>query len=95
MPNWIEILHKQAETGEQMAREVPAILGDPHVTEQQVRALFDELDHQAEFVEGLRERLEKYDHDFSVIEAVERLEDRFGDLAAAVAEKLKAMRARG
>ncbi|TDR37979.1 hypothetical protein DES43_10143 [Aquamicrobium defluvii] len=93
--DWIEILRKQTETGEKMAREVPVILENPHVTEAQVRALFDELDRQAEFVESLRETLEKFDHDFSVIEAAEKLEERFGDLAAAAAEKLKAMRSGG
>ncbi len=94
MADWIEILRKQTETGERMAREVPGILGNPHVTEAQVRALFDELDKQAEFVEGLRETLEKFGHDFSVIEAAEKLEERFDDLAASAAEKLKAMRSR-
>ncbi|MGS1093637.1 hypothetical protein ACVCNR_03520 [Aquamicrobium terrae] len=95
MADWVEILRKQTETGEKMAREVPAILENPHVTEEQVRALFGELDRQAEFVEDLRATLEKFDHDFSVIEAAERLEEQFGDLAAAAAEKLKAMRSGG
>jgi hypothetical protein len=36
--------------------------------------------------------LEKFDHDFPIIRAAERLEERYADLAASVAEKLKAMR---
>ena len=36
--------------------------------------------------------LEKFGHDFPIIKAAERLEERYADLAASVAEKLKAMR---
>jgi hypothetical protein len=90
--DWVEILREQAAAGEQTARDVPAILDNPEVSEAQVKALFAELEKQAEFVERLRMALEKFGHDFAVIEAAERLEERYCDLAAAAAEKLKAMR---
>ena len=40
----------------------------------------------------ISEAQERFGHDFSVIKAAERLEERYADLAASVAEKLKAMR---
>ncbi len=61
-----------------------------------------EMDHAADYfsssVHGvfgrakLRMVLEKVGHDFPVVTAAERLEERYADLAACVAEKLKAMR---
>lgn len=36
--------------------------------------------------------LEKFGHDFPIIKTAERLEERYADLAASVAEKLKAIR---
>ena len=93
MTDWIAILKEQTTTGEQMARDVPAMLDNPDITEQQVKALFSALEVQADFVEKLRMALEKVGHDFPVITAAERLEERYADLAASVAEKLKEMRA--
>lgn len=92
MTDWLEILKKQTAAGDQMSREVPDMLENPDISEEQVRTLFSELEKQADFVEKLRMALEKFGHDFSVVKAAERLEERYGDLAASVAEKLKAMR---
>ncbi|RWO09752.1 MAG: hypothetical protein EOS07_11950 [Mesorhizobium sp.] len=92
MTDWIEILKEQTATGDQMSREVPQMLANPDISEAQVRTLFSALEKQAEFVEKLRMALERFGHDFSVIKAAERLEERYADLAASVAEKLKAMR---
>ena len=75
-----------------LAREVPQMLANPEISEAQVKTLFSALEKQAEFVEKLRMALEKFGHDFSIIKAAERLEERYADLAASVAEKLKAMR---
>ena len=69
------------------------MLDDPAISESQVRALFAELEKQADFTEKLRMALETSGHDFAVVKAAERLEDRYADLAAVAAVKLKAMRA--
>lgn len=90
--DWLEILKQQTETGDRMSRDVPSMLDDPEISEAQVRALFSALETQADFVEKLRMALEKFGHDFPIIEAAERLEDRYADLAASAAEKLKDMR---
>jgi len=92
LTDWLEILAEQEATGARMAREVPSMLDNPDIGEAQVKALFSELEKQADFVEKLRMVLEKVGHDFPVITAAERLEERYADLAACVAEKLKAMR---
>ena len=92
MTDWIEILKEQTATGDQMSREVPQMLANPDISEAQVRTLFSALEKQAEFVENLRMALEKFGHDFSVIKAAERLEERYADLVVSAAEKLKAMR---
>lgn len=92
MTDWLAILKQQTTTGDQMSREVPDMLENPDISEEQVSTLFSELERQADFVEKLRAALEKSGHDFSVVKAAERLEERYGDLAASVAEKLKAMR---
>ncbi|MBZ9856640.1 hypothetical protein LB566_22860 [Mesorhizobium sp. CA13] len=92
MTDWIEILKQQTTTGDQMSREVPQMLANPEISEAQVKTLFSALEKQADFVEKLRMALEKFGHDFAVIKAAERLEERYADLAASVAEKLKAMR---
>ncbi|MBZ9896698.1 MULTISPECIES: hypothetical protein [unclassified Mesorhizobium] len=92
MMDWIEILKQQTTIGDQMSREVPQMLANPEINEAQVKTLFSALEKQADFVEKLRMALEKFGHDFAVIKAAERLEERYADLAASVAEKLKAMR---
>jgi hypothetical protein len=92
MTDWIAVLKDEAATGEAMARDVPTMLANPDITEPQVKALFSALEKQADFVEMLRMALEKFGHDFPVIMAAEKLEDRYADLAASVAERLKAMR---
>ncbi len=58
MTDWVDILKEQAATGERMAHEVPAMLDNPDISEAQVRALFVELEKQADFVEKLRMVLE-------------------------------------
>jgi hypothetical protein len=92
LTDWVAILKEQTVTGDQMGREVPQMLANPEISEAQVKTLFSALEKQAEFVEKLRMALEKFGHDFSIIKAAERLEERYADLAASVAEKLKAMR---
>ena len=92
MTDWLDILGQQTAAGDQMSRTVADMLADPAITEAQVKTLFDALEQQADFVEKLRMALEKFDHDFPVIQAAERLEERYGDLAAGVAQKLKGMR---
>jgi hypothetical protein len=93
LTDWLDILKQQTAAGDQMSDTVAAMLADPAITEEQVKTLFAALEQQADFVEKLRMALEKFDHDFPVIQAAERLEERYGDLAAGVAEKLKALRA--
>ena len=78
MTDWIGILKEQTVNGDQMGREVPKMLANPDISETQVKTLFAAL--------------EKFGHDFSIIKAAERLEERYADLAASVAEKLKTMR---
>ena len=92
MTDWLAILDEQTATGEAMAQEVPAMLGNPGISERQVRTLFSALETQADFADKLRMALEMSGHDFPVIEAAERLEERYADLAAVVAEKLQHMR---
>ena len=92
MTDWLEILKQQTATGDQMTREVDAMLSNPDISEEQVRTLFSALETQADFVEKLRMALEKFGHDFKIVKAAERLEERYADLAASVADKLKGMR---
>ena len=92
MADWIEILKEQTATGDQMGRDVPQMLANPDISEAQVKTLFAALEKQADFAEKLRLALETFGHDFPIIKAAERLEERYADLAASVAEKLKAIR---
>ena len=91
LTDWLEILKAQAETGDQLARDIPNMLSDPEITREQVKALFGALEKQAQFVELLIAALEKFGYDFEIIKAAETLEERYADLAASVAEKLKGM----
>ncbi|MEO9338105.1 hypothetical protein ABFT80_11745 [Mesorhizobium sp. SB112] len=90
--DWLDILKEQTRTGEQMGRQVPEMLAKPEITEGQVKALFQALETQAEFVERLTAILEDNGYDFDIISAAERLEDKYADLAGEVAEKLKGMK---
>jgi hypothetical protein len=92
LTDWLEILKEQTEAGERMGKEVPKMLSDPAITAGQVRSLFQALEKQAEFVEKLTATLEKYGYDFDIVKAAETLEERYVDLAAEAAEKLRAMR---
>jgi hypothetical protein len=92
LTDWIAILKEQTAAGDRLSREVPPMLDDPAISAAQVRKLFSALEKQADFVEKLRMALEKFGHDFAVVKAAERLEERYADLAATVADRLKAMR---
>ena len=92
LTDWLGILKQQTATADRMTEAVAGVLADPAVTEGQVKTLFVALEEQADFVEKLRLALERLDHDFPVVQAAEQLEERYGDLAARVAERLKALR---
>ena len=44
LTDWLEILKVQAETGDQLARDIPNMLSDPEISRDQVKALFDVAD---------------------------------------------------
>lgn len=92
MTDWLSILKEQTAIGDRMSREVPDILANPDITEAQVKTLFEALETQADFAEKLRMTLERVEHDFPVVQAAERLEERYAELAASVAERLKQLR---
>ena len=71
MTDWLAILKEQAETGDQMARDVPKMLADTEISRGQVKTLFAALEKQAEFVEILTAALEKFGYDFEIIKAAE------------------------
>jgi signal recognition particle GTPase len=90
--DWLATLHDQAEIGKQMAEEVPRTLANADVSVEQVRRLFQALDHQAHFVEKLTSVLEEGGHDLDIVDAARKLEELFAELAAAAAEKMVQMR---
>jgi hypothetical protein len=90
--DWLKILDEEIRAGNKMRKIVPKMLSDPDITLEQVKALFSELEKQAEFVEKLKAALEGIGHDFPVVDKATALETRYADLAASAAEKLKAMR---
>jgi hypothetical protein len=90
--DWLKILDDEIRAGNKMRKVVPKMLSNPDITLEQVRALFSELEKQAQFVEKLKAALEGMGHDFPVLDKAQALEARYADLAANAAEKLKAMR---
>lgn len=92
MTDWPKILEDEIRTGDDMRRQVPKMLADPQISVEQVKALFDALEKQAQFSEKLKSALEALGHDFAVVDKATALEERYIDLAANVAEKLKIMR---
>ena len=92
MADWLKILKEQAETGEEMQREVPKMLADPEISADQVKKLFAALEKQAQFAEQLKQALEALGHDFAVVDQAGALEESYSELAATAAEKLKGMR---
>lgn len=92
MADWLKILEEQSQTGDEMQREVPKMLASPDITTEQVTKLFAALEKQAEFAEQLKQALEAMGHDFSVVDKAGALEDRYAELAASVADKLKELR---
>ena len=92
MADWLKVLEEQGRLGDEMRRDVPKMLADPAISVGQVKALFAALEQQAEFVEKLKAALEGLGHDFAIVDKATELEDRYADLAASAAEKLKGMR---
>ncbi len=90
--DWLKILDEEIRAGNKMRKIVPKMLSDPDITLEQVKALFSELEKQAQFVEKLKAALEGMGHDFPVVDKATALEARYADLAASAAEKLQAMR---
>lgn len=89
MTDWLEILSKQTETCAAMRKEVPKMLADPDIVAEQVKALFQALEEQVQFVGKLVQTLEDNDYDPDVVKAAEELEEHYADLAAEAAEKLQ------
>lgn len=92
MTDWVKILDDEIRTGNRMLKIVPKMLSNPDISLEQVRALFTELEKQAQFVEKLKAALERMGHDFPVVDKARALEARYADLAAAAAQKFKDMR---
>ena len=92
MADWLKILDDEIRNGNKLLKAVPKMLKDPEITVDQVKALFSELETQAQFVEKLRTVLEGMGHDFPVVDKARALEARYADLAATAAEKFKEMR---
>jgi hypothetical protein len=90
--DWLKILDDEIRSGNKLLKAVPKLLSNPDVTLEQVKALFSELEKQAEFVEKLKTVLEGMGHDFPVLDKARALEARYADLAATAAERLKEMR---
>lgn len=90
--DWLQILDGEIRSGNKMLKAVPKVLADPDISIEQVKALFMELEKQAQFVEKLKLALEAMGHDFPVVDKARALEARYADLAAAAAEKFKQMR---
>lgn len=93
MTDLLDLLKDQRETGRQMSEDVPKMLADPAITFEQVTTLFKALEEQAGFAEKLSRVLETKGYDPDTVKAAERLEELYVDLAASVAEKVKALRA--
>lgn len=92
MSELLDLLKAQRDTGRRMSIDVPKMLADPAITQEQVKTLFDALEEQAGFAESLSRVLEAAGHDPDTLSAAERLEELYAELAATVAEKVKAMR---
>jgi hypothetical protein len=90
--DWLATLREQAETGKQMAEEVPRTLANPDIALEHVQRLFQALEQQAQFVQKLAVILEESGYDFDIVDAAEALEELFADLAATAAEKMVQMR---
>ena len=90
--DWLKILDEEIKIGNKMRKIVPNVLSDPDISLDQVKALFAELEKQAQFVEKLKAALEALGHDFPVVDKARALETRYVDLAESAAEKLKDMR---
>ncbi len=92
MTDWLKILKEQKKEGDRVRREAPKMLANPDITVDQVKSLFQALEQQAEFAEKLKAALEGLGYDFDIVDAAGKLEDRYVNLAALAAEKLKGMR---
>ncbi|MBL8575876.1 MAG: hypothetical protein JNK47_01500 [Mesorhizobium sp.] len=90
--DWLKILDDEIQSGNKMLKVVPKVLNDPDISLDQVKALFLELERQAQFIEKLKAALEAMGHDFPVVDKATALEARYADLAATAAEKLKELR---
>lgn len=95
MTDWMAMLREQRALGDQMASDIPRTLTAPGLTLDQATKLYQALEKQASFMERFVRRLEENSFDPDVIQAAERLEDLFAELAADAAEKTKELRAPG
>lgn len=95
MTDWISTLRHHRALAEQMARDIPKTLSEPGIALEQATRLYQALEQQAEFMELLSRKLEESGFDFDIVSAAERLEDKFGQLAAEAAEKIRDLRSAG
>src|SRR5690606_14805576 len=56
--DWLKILDEEIKNGNKMRKIVPKVLSNPDISLDQVKALFAELEKQAQFVEKLKTVLE-------------------------------------
>jgi hypothetical protein len=67
--DWLATLREQAETGKQMAEQVPRTLANRDIALEHVQRLFQALEQQARFVQKLATILEDRGYDFDIVEA--------------------------
>lgn len=91
MTDWLKILDEQERLGNELGKQVPTTLANPDIEAAQVKVLFQELEKQADFADKLRQALEAMGHDFNVVDKAAALEERYADLAASAAERLKGL----
>jgi hypothetical protein len=89
---WLAVLRQQRAAARQTSREVPKLLADRAFGLAQAVELFEALESQSSFVEKLAQVLESGGYEPDVVLAAERLEGVYGDLAAAVGDKVKRLR---
>ncbi|MBI1620179.1 hypothetical protein IOD40_05820 [Aquamicrobium sp. cd-1] len=86
--NWLQRIRQNEAMAKRLEREIPTVLGDPAITFDHAKRMIEAIDQHSAEVERLMDALETAGVTDDVIDAAERMEERWNALRGSIQERL-------
>ena len=89
--DWLELITEQGEVAQRMAANVPKVLGDPKLSLEDATKLYNIVEAGAQDLDELADKMDEFDLDEALFEAVEALQSIWDKLSVASANRVRTM----